>query len=247
MKPRLLFIITSASLLISCGTAPVPSPTGTPAPAEPPIATATAIPPATTAAPTATATPVPTATPIPTETPLPTTTPTVAPTETSTPLPTATKPPAPTATPKPAQPTPTATAIAAPVSSVVIPPPQVFSFDPGGFMQYLEYAHGKYQLMTKMVGAATRQPGSCLVFNQYRNEIMAIPNFTGAPEPWTAMVAEYNDLRTQAFITVEPIQALCQGGGGTLAEGEDRKIIDFFDRAQNRMYEMLQQAKTLTQ
>jgi hypothetical protein len=35
-------------------------------------------------------------------------------------------------------------------------------------------------------------------------------------------------------------------GGGVVSDAVDRQIVDFFDMAQNRMYEMLQQARAMT-
>lgn len=226
------------AFLVSCGTPGLLNPTLT--------ATVTVAPAATqTAPPTATEPPAPTSTRAATATATPTSTPTPAPTETSTPVPTAT--PRNTATPQPAQVAPAATATTTPASSVVVPPPQVFQFDVGGFMQYLDYAHSKYQQMTFIIGAATKQTGSCRAFNQIYGEILGVVAFTGAPEAWQAMVEEYNALRTQVIITIEPVNRVCQAGGGTVDEETDRQMLDFLDRAQNRMYEMLQQAQSMIQ
>jgi hypothetical protein len=130
---------------------------------------------------------------------------------------------------------------------VVVPPPQVFPFDVGGFMTYLDYAHSKYQRLTTMIGSATRRTGSCSAFNQLYGEILGVVAFSGAPEQWQALVEEYNALRTQVIITIEPVNRVCQGGGGVVDEETDRLMLDFVDRAQNRMYEMLQQAQAMIQ
>jgi hypothetical protein len=130
-----------------------------------------------------------------------------------------------------------------------VPPPLVFEFTPGGFMQYLDYAHKRYQMMLEYVGGAFKGDyiGSCNLFNIRRNDLMSIVAFTNVPEEWRAMVDDYHSLRTQAFIVTDPIHQLCQGGGGTVSEETARAISDLLDRAQNRMYEMLQQARAMTQ
>jgi hypothetical protein len=61
------------------------------------------------------------------------------------------------------------------------------------------------------------------------------------------MVDEYHNFRTQAITVIDPIYKLCLGGGGTVDAETDRRIIDLLNRAQNRMYEMLKQAKSMTQ
>jgi hypothetical protein len=167
------------------------------------------------------------------------------PTETFTPAPTAT--PRNTATPKPARIAATTTPTSAPVSNVVVPPPQIFQFDVGGFMKYLDSAHLRYQQLTGMIGLATRQTGSCREFIEFYNGVLGLVAFTGAPEPWTSMVEEYNAFRTQVLIGIEPVNQVCKGGGGHVDEETARKMLALLDRAQNRMYEMLQQAKAMTQ
>jgi hypothetical protein len=245
MRHRTCWIVclslTAIVLLAACGS-PTPAPVPTAAPTEtsvPPTATSTST---ATALPTATATPPPTATP--TETPQPTATSTPAPTTTpkATATPKATRTPKPTAVPVTLAPT-----TAPVVSSGAVPPPQVFQFSGDGFRQYLDYAHVKYQVFLAEFGSVAKgdHSGSCLWFFQRRNELLGIVTFTGAPEPWTAMVEEYNSFRTQTLTVIEPLNALCGGGGGAIPEGLDRQITDLFDRAQNRMYEMLKQAKTM--
>lgn len=242
MKRTLGFVIIIAALLSGCSTA---MPT-TPVTASTQVVMLAAT---ETAAPTATQPPTATATSTPTATPTVTASPTSTPTPTETATPTSTSTPRHTATPRPTKVpvTATATATATPASSAVVPLADVFSFDAGGFMKYLDYAHLKYQMATALVGGATHQSGNCRQANQLYNEMLAIALFTGAPEPWQTMVEEYNTLRTQAFITYDPVHKVCQAGGGTIDEETGRRMIDFFDRAQNRMYEMLQQAKAMTQ
>jgi hypothetical protein len=217
--------------------------TTTPTPTAVEIAVATA-----TASPRATSTSLPTATATSTPTPTATATTTLEPTPTATALP-ATAPPATpryTATPRPTAVPPTATA--AP-SSVSVPPPQVFQFDAGGFMKYLDYAKQKYATLKGFVGGAAKGDyvGSCNLFIQFRGELLGIVAFSGAPEQWQAIVDEYHDFRTQAITVIDPIEQICLTGGGSVDAETDRRILDLLDRAQNRMYQMLQQAKTMTQ
>ncbi len=114
-------------------------------------------------------------------------------------------------------------------------------------MKYLDYAHTKYQAFLKGHGGAAKGDyvGSCAWFNQIRGEVLGIVSFTDAPEAWQTMVSEYNSLREQAIVAMEPINAVCARGGGTISAETDQQIISFFDHAQNRMYQMLQQAKAM--
>ena len=82
---------------------------------------------------------------------------------------------------------------------------------------------------------------------QARGDLLGIVAFSGAPEQWHSMVNEYHSLRGQAIRIIEPVHAVCQAGGGVVSGEVAQQIIDFFDMAQNRMYEMLQQAQAMTQ
>ena len=115
-------------------------------------------------------------------------------------------------------------------------------------MKYLDYAHTKYQTFLKGHGGAAKgdYTGSCSWFAQIRGEILGIAAFADAPEAWQAMVSEYNSLRGQAIVAMEPINAVCARGGGTISAETDQQILAVFDNAQNRMYQMLQQAKAMT-
>jgi hypothetical protein len=128
-----------------------------------------------------------------------------------------------------------------------VPPAESFEFTPGGFMKYLDYAHAKYQKILQFVGGASKGDyvGSCTLFDQYRGELLGIVAFTNAPEAWKTMVDEYNSLRTQAIVVIDPIDRVCRGGGGKISEETDRQINGLLDHAQNRMYEMLEQARTM--
>ncbi len=111
-------------------------------------------------------------------------------------------------------------------------------------MKYLDYAHQAYGVS---VSTDTRRPNDCINFYRLRNNILGVVAFENAPEPWQAMVAEYNSLRTQVLIGIDPIYKICQGGGGTLPLETAKQINATCDNAQNRMYQMLQQAKTMIQ
>ena len=115
-------------------------------------------------------------------------------------------------------------------------------------MKYLDYAHSAYQGITGAVGYASdgRHVGNCEWFFRARNTVLGIVAFNNAPEPWQEMVTEYNSLRAQAITTIDPINKVCRGGGGTISDETDKQILAVFDNAQNRMYQMLQQAKAMT-
>jgi hypothetical protein len=236
--------VVVVSLLSACSSGATPAPTATALPPTATIeltATATAAPTATfTATPAPTATPTETRQPTATSTPVPSATATATKAATSTPKATATLKP----TSVPVSLTPT-TVPAAPAGAV--PPPEVFQFSGDGFRKYLDYAHQKYQNFLDEFGSIAKGDhlGYCNMFFLRRNDILGIVAFTGAPDPWTAMVDEFNAFRTEALVAIEPINVVCQGGGGRVPEDVDRHIIDVFDRAQNRMYQMLQAAKTM--
>ena len=115
-------------------------------------------------------------------------------------------------------------------------------------MKYLDYAHGVYQNLTYGIGLASngRNTGDCSEFVRDRNFALGIVAFSDAPEPWQAMVVEYNSLRSQVITIIDPIDRICRSGGGTLSAETDKQILTLIDNAQNRMYQMLQQAKAMT-
>ncbi len=240
---RMGTIVVGMVLLSAC-TAPNPP---TLVPTEIAVFAPTSTP---TVAPTATKAPSATPADTPTHTPTATSTATSEPTATSTPTatitPRVTTTPRNTATPKPTQ--VPATATTAP-SAVFVPPPQVFQFDVGAFMKYLEFAHKKYQDVLKYVGGAAKGDyvGNCRYFGQFHDDMLGIVAFTNVPDQWKAMVDEYHALRTEAIIATDPINQICHSGGGTVSDETDRHATSVLDRAQNRMYEMLQQAKAMIQ
>jgi hypothetical protein len=240
-----LSVLLLISLLLVTACTATSAPTATPTTIAPVAPTSTQP-----LAPTSTEPPTSTATATSTTTPTVTATPTQTFTPTSTATPQFTAPPRQTATPRNTttpQPTQTQEASAAAPSDVSVPPAESFEFTPGGFTKYLDYAHAKYQKLLQFVGGASKGDyiGSCTLFEQYRGEMLGIVAFTNAPEAWKAMVDEYNSLRTQAIVVIEPINQICHSGGGTLSEEIDRQINSLLDHAQNRMYEMLKQAKSM--
>ncbi len=241
VRHQLGLLITIMTLLAGCNTVGPSTPVAAITNTAVPTFTQTAAPPTTEPA-TATSTSTPTATPTSTRTP--TSTSTSTPTGTFTPAPTVT--PRNTATPRPTKVAATATATNAPASGVVVPPPEVFQFDIGGFVKYLDQAHLRYQQLSGMIGLATRQTGSCQIFFEYYNGVLGLVAFKDAPEPWTAMVTEYNNFRTQVLVVIDPVNQVCKGGGGSVDSDTDRKMLSVLDQAQSRMYQLLQQAKAMT-
>ncbi len=240
-KHKLGLYVSIIALLAGCNTAtPSTSVAATTNTVVPTFTQIAALP--TTEPPTATSTTTPTVTPTSTRTP--TSTSTSTPTVAFTPAPTAT--PRNTATPKPTRVAATTTATNAPASGVVVPPPEVFQFDIGGFIKYLDQAHLRYQQLSGMIGLATRQSGSCREFNEYYNGVLGLVEFKDAPEPWAAMVTEYNNFRTQVLVVIDPVTQVCKGRGGSLDSDTVRKMLSLLDQAQSRMYQMLQQAKAMT-
>jgi hypothetical protein len=240
----LVLCVILTGLLTACGSS-TPKPAAT-VPTETSVPATATIAPTETPLPTATATTLPTATP--TETPEPTATltpvPSMTPSATATALPKATPTRKPTVVPATTTPAPTTAPVA---SSNVVPPPQVLQFNSNDFKKSLDYAHTTYQLFLANFGSVAKgnHTGSCSWLFQRQGAMMSLVAFTGAPEPWTAMVDEYNASRTQVLTAIEPLMNLCRGGGGTIPEGLDREIIDLFERLQNRMYEILKVTETM--
>ncbi len=60
------------------------------------------------------------------------------------------------------------------------------------------------------------------------------------------MVTEYNNFRTQVLVVIDPVTQVCKGEGGSVDSDAVRKMLTLLDQAQNRMYQILQQAKEMT-
>ena len=229
MRPIKLFTLV-AILVTGCAVSPAPTPTATAT--YPPVATSTQ--PATaTVTPTSTGTSTPTVVPSAT----PSTTPTSSPTVKPSPRPTV----KPTRVPSTPTPTPAATR-----AGVQVPGPQIEPFDAGGFIDYLNRAHTSFQTFLSGFGnlVAHGITGSCQWYNQVRNDWLGMIGFSDVPEAWQSPYSEYRSLINGAFQVTEPIHSICQAGGGSIDDATDRQIIDFFDAGQNRLYQMIQEAKT---
>lgn len=85
--------------------------------------------------------------------------------------------------------------------------------------------------------------GSCLEFNAYRERWINSPNYFGMSEPWLSLHSEYRSLLAGAVAVTVPIHNVCGEGGGDVSPEDDVKIVNYLDMAQNRMYQLLLQAK----
>ena len=85
--------------------------------------------------------------------------------------------------------------------------------------------------------------GNCLLFNGSREKWVNAPNFFGMSEPWLSMHNEYRSLLAGAVEVTVPIHNICGQGGGNVSPEDDVKIVNYLDMAQNRMYQLIQQAK----
>ncbi len=246
MRPSIYLsvIVCVMMMLTACTTTPV-----TPAAIPTSTAVATEVPSATplpsaTPSPTATMPPTATASPLPTATPLPTDTPTATPlpTHTATPKPTV----GPTRTPKPTLP---ATATSAPTASSPAggahTQGQAFPFKRTEFIYQLGVIHRSFQGALESIGHVIKgeHTGSCLQFNGYRDAWLNAPTYFGMDEPWITIQNNYVETIYSAIQATEPIHTLCMGGGGVLGEEQDQQIVQGLDAAQNRMYQLILQAK----
>ena len=85
--------------------------------------------------------------------------------------------------------------------------------------------------------------GSCVQFNAYRETWLNAPTYFGMGEPWVTIQNDYIAAVNSALQAAEPIHTVCMGGGGFLTEEQEKQIIGGLDAAQNRMYQLLTQAK----
>lgn len=189
---------------------------------------------------TATATRAPTETPTLRPTSTPTATPTAMPTQTPTSTPTDTPTVTPTPRPTRIPPTPTATLTATPAAYVLDPPRP---FDPGELYDNLKRVHDSYQAFLGYFGqiVSSGAMGDCNTFRRYWNLWLGLSVFTDVPDTWSSMYAEYRSLVDGTFQVMMPLNNICQGGGGTIDDETDRRIIDYLDMAQNRAYELIRQ------
>lgn len=83
------------------------------------------------------------------------------------------------------------------------------------------------------------QMGNCsTVFFHYDGWAL-LPAFVNVPDNWSALTAEYIAWLDRAHEVMLPLYELCQGGGGTLSDDNDRILADFLDEAQNGLYELM--------
>lgn len=237
-------LLVLISLTAACGSAPTPTPV--PVAAAPDTATPTA-----TLWPTETVPPSPTATAKPSDTPtgVPSATPTATPTRTASPAASPTKRPLPTSTRLPATATQSASPTPAPASTgSTIPAAVVQPFSPDLFIETLDKAHAyfiKYLSYHGKVSSGNISVGSCYKFFNIRSEWASLFVFSDVPEAWAPLHTEYRALRDQVFVVTDPINQICGAGRGSIGPETDRQILDFLDSAQNRLYEIGQQARAL--
>jgi len=176
----------------------------------------------------------------PTSTPIRQPTSTAAPTHTRTPLPTATYTPRPTDAPTRMARTPTPLPTATASSSRRVEP-----FNADAFVERLRNTHFDFQMFGAHVGFATRGMGECRVAFYYWDIVVHAPAYANVPEAWLSLTSEYIALMDRAVEIMRPIIHVCQAGGGTIDEETDRQILTFFDQAQNRLYQMTQEAAAM--
>lgn len=237
-------ILFAALVLIGLATACSPAPTPTPTVTLVAVAPDTVTPqPTETPTATATATVQPSATPTVTPSATPSATPTTTPTSTPQPSPTATR------TKKPTQPPASATPTVEPVSnSAMIPAPFTKPFSPDLFIQMLDNGHAafiKFLAYHGKVSSGNISIGSCYKFFNIRDEWKNLLVLSDVPEAWAALYTEYSALRNQVFVVTDPINQICGAGRGTLSAETDQQILNFLDSAQNRLYQLSQQAQAM--
>ena len=125
------------------------------------------------------------------------------------------------------------------------PPPQVQSFDPAVFIDCVNRAHGHFQKFLAGFNLLVEHKitGSCRWLDGRRREWGELFWFSEVPAAWKPLHDEYQSLIEQAFEVTASIYSLCQGTGGTVDEATDRRIIEFFDRAQNRLHQIALEAE----
>ncbi len=87
--------------------------------------------------------------------------------------------------------------------------------------------------------------GRCDAFRRMHDPWQNLHGFENVPDIWYDLYYEYRVLLQQAWSLTEPINAVCAVGGGHVDEATDQAILDFFDYAQNRAYQMISEAQAL--
>jgi hypothetical protein len=171
------------------------------------------------------------------------------PTDTATPTSTS----APSSTPKPtwtrlpATQVPSAVLATGEQPSQNVAQGQASPFDIKEFKQTLYETHRGLQGSLDAIGPAVKgvRQGSCVEFNSYWDRWRNTRTYFGMLEPWLSIHNEYVSLVNGAVYVTEPIHAVCQTGGGIVSEEDDRKIVEYLDMAQNRIYQLRQQVESM--
>lgn len=231
--------------LVACspGSPPLPTPTASIAASPTVMPPTETVPPSPTASPTATVKPsdTPTRAPSATPTALPTSTPSATPRPSPTAIATLITEPtqAPTSSPTSTAPAPAPSNIPAPPINPFSPDLFISTLDKGHayFIKFLQY-HGK-------VSSGNIAIGSCYKFFNIRSEWASLSLFTAVPEAWAPLYTEYQAIREQVFVVTDPISQICGAGRGSISAETDQQILSFLDNAQNRFYELGQQARAM--
>jgi len=87
--------------------------------------------------------------------------------------------------------------------------------------------------------------GTCNWVYQHYGSVVATPGFADVPEMWLGLYSEYISWLDRAIEALAPLYNLCRSGGGTMAEESVRQISGFIDEAQNRLYQLWQEANAM--
>ena len=207
----------------------VPSHTPSPTSTAPPTATFTAVPTNTALPPTATETNTPRPTRTATATDVP-------PTATNTRVPV-------TLTPLP----PTATFTAVPPAIPHFPETVFYPFTPDDFISVVKELQVNTQTfqMYFSVVVSSGSTGNCGAPMRSRGHWRSALGFADVPPEWLPTYALYRVTVVNLLAGTEPIGILCTTGGGTLSEGDDRRIIDAVEAGQSALNQVLIQANAL--
>lgn len=78
-------------------------------------------------------------------------------------------------------------------------------------------------------------------FGQYSSAT----NFSNVPDPWAPLHAEYRAAIQEATTGAQPVEVICNGGGGFIPHEVYLSILAQIDEAQNRIFAVQKQAQAM--
>lgn len=89
------------------------------------------------------------------------------------------------------------------------------------------------------------RPGNCGAYGRFMQDVKNLPGFVNVPDNWFPLYFEYRSLLSQTPAVTAEIATVCNAGGGDVSAQTDLAVVDFVDRTQQRLYQMIAEAQSM--